>query len=168
MPQTTVHVDTQTGALAPSVEADYVLTDATVQLLGKIVAADPKHNLVLYAVQKPARVTTRILGWYPPPDNWTGPRATWTRAQCSGGTLTVTIYNDPNLFRGVTQHVRISGTTPPRTVVAPGPDKPLQLVLPLTPSHGTCTVRFDVSPSRKPANDPRVLGVHAVGFVYTR
>jgi hypothetical protein len=164
--QTTVRADPATGALQPAPDAQYVLADSSVQLLGRRVAADPKHNLVLYAVRQPVRLTTRITGWYPPPDNWTGPQTTWTRAQCRGGTLRVTIYGDPNLFTGVTQHVRISGTTPTQTITVPGPDAPLTLRLPLTPRGGTCTVRLDPSPVRKPKGDPRTLGVHAVGFTY--
>jgi hypothetical protein len=166
MSQTTVRIDAATGALQPAPDAQYVLADSSVQLLGRRVAADPKHDLVLYAVRQPVRVTTRITGWYPPPDNWTGPHTTWTRAQCSGGTLEVSIYGDPNLFKGVTQHVRISGTTPTRTIAVPGPNAPATLRLPLTPRAGTCVVRLDPSPVRKPKGDPRTLGVHAVGFTY--
>jgi hypothetical protein len=149
------------------VDAQYVLTDSNVALLGTVVGRDAKRNLVLYRITQPARVTTSITGWYPPPDNWTGPHTTWTRAQCTGGTLRLSIYGDPNLFKGVTQHVRISGTTPTRTYVVPGPNAPLHVVVPLTPHGGTCVVRLDPSPVRKPKGDPRTLGVHALGFAYT-
>ena len=167
MPETQVVAENATGKLFPAVDAQYVLTDSSVQLLGRRVAADPKRNLVLYEVHQPVSVSTHITGWYPPPDNWTGPHTTWTRTECKGGTLRVSIYGDPNLFRGLTQHVRISGSTPTRTYVVPGPDSPLHLVLPLTARASTCTVNIDPSPVRRPKGDPRVLGVHALGFTFT-
>ena len=39
-------------------------------------------------------------------------------------------------------------------------------VFPLEPKDGACTVVFDVTPSRKPPADPRLLGVHIDYFNY--
>jgi glycosyltransferase involved in cell wall biosynthesis len=173
MPQGSVTADPATGRLTPAVSGDYILTDTTVQVLGRRVAGDPKHDLVLYAVRKPARLTTRIAGWYPPPESWTGPTATWTRRQCTGGRLRFDLRSDPGLFKGTVQHVAISGTTPARTVVVHPTDAAHVLTVPLQPRGGTCTVNLQISPARVPANYPqlhlndhRVLGVHVDYFTY--
>src|SRR5262249_35845209 len=153
-----------------TIDAQYVLADVSEQVLGTRVAADPPHGLVLYRVPQPVRQLTSITGWYGPPDVWTGPRVTWSRAKCTGGTLRIPVFTDPALFHDVVQKIAISGTTTSKAV----PLRPTQtrtLVIPLTPRDGRCTVTLDISPARVPANyprlnlrDTRLLGVHAQRF----
>ena len=177
MPQTQVHVDPATGRFLDTagrpLDVQYVLTDVSQQVLGTRVAADPPHGLVLYKVSAPVRELTAITGWYGPPDVWTGPEVTWSRAECSGGTLRIPVFTDPALFHDVVQKIAISGTTTPQ-VVPLRPTQSRTLSIPLTPQHGRCVVHLTISPARVPANyprlklpnDTRVLGVHAQRFVY--
>ena len=71
----------------------------------------------------------------------------------------------PTTAAGLTQRIAISGTTPVRVVFLPTTQS-RALALPLRPRGGTCTVAFDITPSRKPATDPRTLGVHIQYFKY--
>src|SRR5204863_371943 len=83
-----------------------VLADRSLALLGKRVAADPAKQLVLYRLNGPARTTTRIGGLYQGAYHpWSGPRLTWERFACTGGTLSVVVESDALLFRGLTQTV---------------------------------------------------------------
>ena len=122
-------------------------------------------------VQRPARVSTQILGWFP--DNWTTDRVRWVHQQCTGGTLRVVVLTDPRLFHGIQQHVAVGGTTAPQDVLVPMNGSPRTIVAPLTPKNGTCVVTLHVTPSRIPAHypslhngDTRLLGVHAASFTY--
>jgi hypothetical protein len=173
MPQTQVHVDRESGVLVDEknkpIDADYVLADVSAEVAGTRVAADPPHGLVLYRVQRPARMLTRITGWYGPPDGWTGPRVTWSRAQCAGGTLRVPISTDTGLFKGVVQRIRINGASTETL----RPTETKTLAIPLRPRDGTCSVTLEITPSRVPADfpalhisDTRLLGVHAQRFTY--
>jgi len=174
-PQTPVVPDTATGVLRDKdgkpIDADYVLTDTRVKLVGRLVASDAAHHLALYGVQRPARVSTQILGWFP--DNWTTDRVRWVHQQCTGGTLRVVVLTDPRLFHGIQQHVAVGGTTAPQDVLVPMNGSPRTIVAPLTPKNGTCVVTLHVTPSRIPAHypslnngDTRLLGVHAASFTY--
>ncbi|MES1246043.1 MAG: glycosyltransferase family 4 protein [Actinomycetota bacterium] len=169
MPEIAVAADPATG-LIRGLADDYVVTDKRVQLLGQVVASDPTHQLLLYRIRKPARLSTEITGWFP--DNWTTNRASWTRIGCTGGSLRLTVFTDPVLYSDVVQRISITGTTPAHTVVLP-PKATKQLVLPLTPDHGTCVVRLHIVPARVPAlfpndhsSDTRRLGIHVAAFTY--
>jgi hypothetical protein len=169
MPERAVVADPASGVIH-GVDADYVLTDDRLQLLGQVVARDTAHQLLLYRIRKPARVSTEITGWFP--DNWTSSRATWTRIGCTGGSLRLTVFTDAVLFSDVVQRIVITGTTPAHTVALP-PKATKQLVLPLTPQHGRCVVRLHIVPSRVPAlfpaehsTDTRRLGIHVSAFTY--
>jgi glycosyltransferase involved in cell wall biosynthesis len=149
----------------PIVDVDYVLTDSRAPVVGTLVAADEDHRLALYRVRKPVRLAQRITGWYD--DFWTGPTLRWTRAQCRGGRLRFDVRSDPGLFKGTTQRLTISGTTPARTIVVHPDGPPRTFTLPLQPREGRCVVQLGVSPTRIPAadpglhsNDPRTLGLH--------
>jgi glycosyltransferase involved in cell wall biosynthesis len=176
MPETPVVLRHSTGALVDAndepIDADYVLADSSVQLDGTRVAADPPHGLVLYRVQRPASISTRVNGWYGPPDFWTGPTVHWTRGRCTGGKLELPISSDPGLFKGVIQQIAISGTTPARTVFLRPADARV-LSVPLEPRGGRCTVQLKITPSRVPAQypqlhltDTRLLGIRVAQFRY--
>jgi hypothetical protein len=75
------------------------------------------------------------------------------------------VRSDPVLFAGVTQRIAVSGTTPARVVLLPS-TKSRTVSLPLRPLNGACKVVLDVTPPRKPAGDPRLLGVHIDYFNY--
>ena len=154
---------------------DYVLTSSSVQLLGRKVAADPAKKLVLYKVETPIRVTTRITGLYPERANpWSTGHVTWTRAKCRLGTLTAVVSSDEQLFRGTIQTLTIGGNTPGRTLHLTASTSQRRIVLPLTPENGTCSVTFAISPTKRPIDvpsmhdrDPRPLGLHFNLLHYT-
>jgi len=143
--------------------ADYVLADASLHILGKEVAADPGRGMAVYRVDGLVRTATSIRGWYP--DTWTGRRVVWQSRSCAPGELRIPVRSNPELFAGVTQHIRVSGDAAPLTFAVPSSES-RTIVVHLRPRAGACRVRFDVSPVRKPAGDPRRLGVLIGGFEY--
>jgi hypothetical protein len=152
------------------IRASYVLADRALQIDGTEVASDPNQRMALYRVDGPIRAATSVSGWYQ--DSWTGPRLEWRRLACKPGTLTIPVHSDAALFAGVTQQIRISGTTTPSTVSLPSTaDK--TIVVHLVPKSGTCSVVLDVSPTRRPSDVPalnstdiRRLGVLVGGLQY--
>jgi hypothetical protein len=172
MPTVPVSIDRRTGIVhdrqGRPIPERYVLTTSAVQLVGKPVARDPAKQLVLYRVASPARATQRIAGLYPGIFHpWSGPKLTWTRSSCAGGTLAVTVESDARLFEGVTQTVLVTGTTPARVLRVPSTTSGLSYAFPLAPEHGVCAVSFAISPARRPSDypalglrDPRLLGLH--------
>jgi hypothetical protein len=131
---------------------------------------------VLYRVAQPARITTLVTGLYPTTAGvspWSNATPAWTRLQCAGGTLTVVVSSDNQLFRDAPQTIAVTGTTPARTIaISPSTDH-RPLVFPLTPQHGVCRVAFRISPARKPSQyvkgstDTRVLGLHFDAIRYS-
>ncbi|HWX10197.1 MAG TPA: glycosyltransferase family 4 protein, partial [Gaiellaceae bacterium] len=96
MPAISVTIDRSTGALRDAhgrpIEDGYVLSPATVELVGKKVASDTAKELVLYRVQRPARITTQITGLYQEPVSpWSSGHVIWRRVQCQGGALSVAL-----------------------------------------------------------------------------
>jgi hypothetical protein len=138
-----------------------VLTHRSVELVGTPVASDSAKKLVLYRVDAPARITTQITGLYDDSVSpWSSGHVIWRRVQCRGGALKVALRSDTTLFKGVTQTLAITGTTPARTLHLLPSQQPA-LLLPLTPVQGICRVDFRISPTRSPGiSDPRQLGLH--------
>jgi hypothetical protein len=118
---------------------------------------------VLYRVTGPVRTATQVTGWYA--DTWTAPHVVWRRHACQRGVLRFNLRSDSGLFPGVTQRIAVSGTTVGRVILLPT-TKSRTVSLPLEPQAGACKVVLDVTPSRKPAADPRRLGVHIDYFNY--
>ncbi|MBX5474689.1 MAG: glycosyltransferase family 39 protein [Thermoleophilia bacterium] len=172
MPSTHVSVERSTGILRTpaggTIPERYVLTRVGDELRGTPVARDKAKGLVLYRVLPPARTTTTVTGLYDDPVNpWSNAHPVWTRYQCRGGTLTVVVSSDRNLFQGKAQTVRVTGTTPARTFRISSATSGTRLTFPLEPERGICRVAFDIAPARRPADyprlhrdDPRLLGLH--------
>ena len=166
MPEVRVTANRSTGVLHDAhgkpVSDRYVLTSASVSLVGREVASDPAKQLVLYEVAAPTRTTTQITGLYDEPVSpWSRDRVVWRHSQCRGGTLEVRVSSDAQLFRGILQTLAIGGTTRARTLrLAPTTSHRL-IRLPLEPKGGVCSVAFSISPTRSPGGaDPRQLGLH--------
>ena len=104
-----------------------------------------------------------IRGWYG--DTWTAPEFEWSRRSCTAGLLRVPVHTSAELFAGIVQRIAVSGITTPFTVLLPATGA-RTITVHLRPRAGRCRVRFDVTPARKPPNDPRTLGVVADGFEY--
>ena len=166
-----VQVEKSTGAVrlgdGTAVRPEYILTDGSVEPDALPIARDPLLGMTVWKVDGPlvlARTTTK--GLYPN-DTWSGPRVTWSRAHCRGGSLTVSLSGDAQLFpNGNT----VTASTGGRVRVVP--NKVAKLRVPLVSRGGTCTVRFDVSPTAVPSEvipgntDDRVLGAHFNAFAY--
>ena len=170
MPATDVSVDRRSGVVhdrqGRAIQERYVLSSTRVALVGKPIAEDSSKQLVLYRVTEPVRTTTQIRGLYPGVFHpWSGSDLTWTRAACTGGTLTVTLESDAQLFKGITQTVAVSGTTAARTLRIPSTTPGKTYVFRLVPRRGICTVGFAITPARRPSvflhtSDTRLLGLH--------
>ena len=180
MPTVRVGALQSTGVLVglggKTITDPYVLASNSVDLVGKVVARDPAKQLKLYRVTSPARITTVVTGLYPTSAGvspWSNATPAWTQLQCAGGTLTVVVSSDTQLFKGAQQTIAVTGTTPARTIrISPSTDH-RPLVFPLTPQHGVCRVAFDISPARRPSQfvkgsqDTRLLGLHFDAIRYS-
>ena len=107
-----------------------------------------------------------------PGDTWSGAEVTYTRLDCRGGSVTVTLQSDPGLFTAPQRVTAVVGgravaraAVPPRGVTA--------LTARLRPSGSTCTARFVVAHTLVPRDvthganpDPRRLGLHFNAFGY--
>jgi len=153
------------------VQADYVLTDGTVDVGGKVVAQDVRKGIVLRRLFGPLRQVSRVDGLYPQ-DTWSGPEVTYTRLGCRGGSVVVTLQSDPSLFTKPTTVVAtVDGREVARTKVAPTATE--YMTVPLVRDGQTCVVHFTVSPTAIPKvvtkgqnSDPRELGAHFTRFTY--
>ncbi len=173
LPETSVTIDDETGALlvdGRSLEAEFALSDGSFPLEGEVVAQDPGTGMTVYRTDGPLRLAARVEGIYPN-DNWSGPEVTYTLLRCDGGTLTVMLTSDPNLF-AVPQTVTASiGGRDVSSVMVRPTDSDVLLRVPLSSEDGRCVVRFAVSPTAVPAevtgsDDTRELGVHFTSFRY--
>ena len=145
----------------------YLLTDGSVEPDAVPVARDPLLGMTVWNVKGPlvlAKTTT--VGLYPN-DTWSGPRVTWARQHCRGGSLTVSLSGDAQLHPDGN---RVTASTGESVLVVP--NRAATLRVPLAPRRGTCIARFDVSPTAVPSEvipgntDDRVLGAHFNAFAY--
>ncbi|HEY7207779.1 MAG TPA: glycosyltransferase family 4 protein [Gaiellaceae bacterium] len=168
MPEQGVTVDQATGVLrarGKPLDADYVLTDNSVAIVGEVVKRDAFRGIDLVRVDRPVRLTTRIVGQYPG-DTWSGPQLRWIRSDCTGGTLAVRLRTDLSLFPAG-QRIAIGGTAPARTIRLTKRVPQRAVVLPLRSENGVCRAVFSISPSRVPGNgDTRLLGTHFDSFAF--
>ncbi len=173
MPERHAVANDQTGVVTwrgKPVDADYVLTDVSNAVAGRAiahaanVAGGDQTPLVLYRVERPLRLTRRISGRYA--DGWSEPVLEWTNTSCTGGSLALELETDFTTFpKG--QKVRVTGTTPARTIRLTRATSPLAITLPLRPVRGVCRVRFASSPARVPGGaDTRLLGARFRAIVY--
>jgi hypothetical protein len=168
--ETEVTIDETTGAIRTTagerIDPLYLLAEDAVSPDGVVLARDPGIGLTLWRVASPLVATaTRIEGLYPG-DTWSGRTVTWTRERCRGGTLSVSLTSDPQLFDDdqiVTASV--AGKVVGRARIAPMGAARLR-VRP-TPERGTCRVVFRVAQTKVPGGgDDRELGAHFNTFDY--
>jgi hypothetical protein len=162
LPSAQLRLDRRTGSLG-SVDVPFVLTDGSAELVGDVVATDPARNVVLYEIEPPLRQAALVEGLHPA-DTWSGPLVSYTRFDCDGGSVAVSLQSDPALYQEPST-VRALGTAASARVPPDG--RPHVLVAPLRAFDGRCYARFAVSPTRVPGpNDPRSLGLHFNSFTY--
>jgi Dolichyl-phosphate-mannose-protein mannosyltransferase len=175
LPEKPLASDPDTGLMrgpdGKVVHADYVLTDGTVDVGGRVVAQDARKGIVVRRVFGPLRQISRVDGLYPQ-DTWSGREVTYTRHDCRGGSVVVTLQSDPSLFTKPTTVVAsVGGREVARASVAPTATELLNV--PLVRRGQSCVVGFTVSPTAIPRvvtrgqnTDPRELGVHFTRFTY--
>jgi hypothetical protein len=175
--QVPLTIDPETGDLRSAdghqVHADYVLTDASLELAGRKVAEDPRTTMIVTRVDGPLREVSFVTGLYPG-GTWSRRRVTYRRNDCRGGALDVELQSDTNLFlepNSVVAHVR--GRPVARAKVWPARKRTMRV--PLEPEPGTerCVIRFVVAHTAIPDvvtgglnPDPRPLGIHFNRFDY--
>jgi hypothetical protein len=166
-----VAVDRRTGAVrladGTAVRPDYLLTDDSVEPDAIPVAQDPALGMTVWKVDGTLVLAkTRVTGIYPL-DTWSGPRVTWSREHCRGGSLEVSLSGDAQLLPDGN-----TVSTPAGASVHVVPNKAATLSVPLTPRAGTCTVVFNIAPTAVPSEvipgstDDRELGAHFNSFFY--
>jgi hypothetical protein len=154
---------------APRVRYAVSYTD----LAGTPVARDSQIGLVLYRVNGPLVVLTRITGIYAN-DTWAGRRVTYRRLRCSGGHLAVRLGTDEHLFSTAqTVTATVAGNVVARIRIPPSEQPTLRV--PLRPdARGTCRVSFTMAQLRVPAlvqagsTDTRRLGAHFFAIDFAR
>ena len=172
LPETAVRVDSETGEIrrvadGSVVDEGYVLTDGTIALDGETVVADEVLGLTVYAVGGPLGSTTRVTGV--DNDFWSGPRASYRRIPCPGGTLEVTLGSDPGTFEEEQTVLATDADGNPLSSITFPPQETVKLRVPLVPQDDVCTVRFRISPTAVPGGgDLRELGVRFLAFEYER
>jgi hypothetical protein len=143
-----------------------------IDIAGKPVARDPRIGLVLYRVNGPLVVLTRVTGLFP--DTWAGRHVTYRRVQCTGGHLAVRLGTDEHLFS--TPQV-VTATTAGKVVgrISVAPTAQPTFRVPLHPdARGVCSVTFTMAQLRVPARvqpgntDTRRLGAHFFAIDFTR
>jgi len=173
--ETEVVVDERTGAVRTAsgepLEERYVLVDGTLAPDAEAIARDPELGLTLWRLDGPfVAAPVEITGLYEG-DSWSGPRVTWERGGCRGGTLSVRVFSDPSLFDRPQTIVARSGAATRRLRL--NPIEAATIAVPLEPRGGRCRVVFTVSPTAVPAevvggDDTRELGAHFYDFHHTR
>jgi hypothetical protein len=174
--ETEVRLEAESGAAlladGSGLQEDYVLAEGTLAPDAESVAREPALGLTLWRLDG-AFVSTpvTITGLYPG-DSWSGRTVTWERGSCRGGSLTVGVFSDPNLFHEQQRVVaRVWGDV--AATLRLNPIATERMFVRLRPRNGVCRVVFTVSPTAVPAkvgrgDDPRELGAHFFDFHYTR
>jgi len=176
-PETPVGLDPRTGLIHDGdgrpVEARYVLADGfAAAVAGQRVAADDRDRMTLLRVDGPLRTKSLVSGLYAG-DTWSGRTAQYTRFDCRGGSVAVTLGSDPGLFKQAqTVIARVGGRVVGRATVPPAGQA--VLTVPLEPRDGRCVADFAVARTAVPAlvtnganTDARELGAHFLGFAYS-
>ena len=175
--QTPVTVSRATGDLLAGgrpVRAQYVLADTSLALKGTVIGRDAPKRMVLYRVDGPLRQISRVKGVFG--DTWSGRDVTYTRLDCTGGTLAAQLQSDANLFTRPNVVTVSSGDRSSSSILASATvpvTGTATMRVPLSPVNGRCVVRFHVADTAVPAvvlgppnADTRALGVHFNRFTY--
>jgi len=169
LPQTAVQADRADGVLravdGSPIAAPYLLTDRSLPIEGRIVAADTRKGLRLYRLDGPVRVSGLTDGVYA--DLWSRREFVYTGFRCEGGRLLLLLQSDARLFtRPQTVTARFGGRVA-SVRVRPDVDE-TTMSIPL--SGERCVVRFSVTPTAVPArvqsanDDTRRLGIRVLSL----
>ena len=166
-----VAVDRRTGIVrladGSAVRPGYLLTDDSVEPDAIPLAHDPGLGMTVWKVNGPLVLAKTLVTGIYPADTWSGPRVTWSREHCGGGSLKASLSGDAQLLPDGN-----TVSTPGGASVRVVPNKAATLHVPLTSRAGTCTVVFNIAPTAVPSEvipgskDDRELGAHFNSFFY--
>jgi hypothetical protein len=149
---------------------EYVLVDGSIDPAGEVLARDSERGMTLWRLRGPLESVSRVTGVGP--DTWSGPRVTYTRRRCTGGSVAVGISGDSSLFGRTPQTIvaRAGGRVVGRLRIDPGQPRTV-LRAPLLPRDGVCRVVYSVTPTAVPDDvlgngDRRELGAHFDGWTF--
>jgi len=171
LPETVVVVGNDglvTDRAGNPMQGEYVLSDASVHLMGTVVAADAARGMEVVQTSGQWGIMDSVVGVMG--DQWTGAEFSYVRYRCSGGVVRVIMNSDPTLHpTSVTVTPVVGGKDLPS--VAVGPTGETMLVTKLSPSAGLCTVQYRVDPTAIPEivtgePDSRALGVRILSITY--
>ena len=145
----------------------YLLADGSVEPVAVPVARDPLLGMTVWKVNGPLILAqTRVTGIYPG-DTWSGPTVTWARQHCPGGSLTISLSGDAQLFPEGNTVTAATGES-----VRVVPNVVATLKVPVRAKAGVCHARFEIAPTAVPSEvipgsiDDRVLGAHFNAFAF--
>ena len=75
------------------------LTEDKIAPDGELLARDHGLGITLWRISGPLVATATVVEGLYPNDTWSGDEVTWTGERCRGGTLTVGLSSDPDLFQ---------------------------------------------------------------------
>jgi hypothetical protein len=172
-PEHRVSIDETTGALRAEgggpLRAQYALADHSLEVAAPEVARDRGTAIVLYRVEGELHLRGRVTGIYP--DAWTGREVRYTRWDCRGGGLLVSVASQPGLFKKAQTVVATAGDRVVGRIRAPATGEARAALFPLLPERDRCSVRLRVSSTAVPAQilgtaDTRALGVRVMALDY--
>jgi len=168
LPETRVRERADGVLLLPNgrpVRHQYVLSESSLGLAGRVVAFDTWRGMVLRRTQRTVAIAFRVSGV--DADAWSGRRVTYTRLHCKGGRVTAAVASDARLFARA-QTISSSGRS-----VTFAPSESADLTVPLHARNGVCRAVFTVTPTAVPARvergstDTRRLGARFLAFLYS-
>jgi hypothetical protein len=138
----------------------YVLTDRGTRLRGAVVAQNTRADLVVYRLEGALSARERIEGLYA--DDWSGAGFSYRRYACRGGSLALSLVNDPLIHpRRFAVRVRVSGDKTRELRFTPRRSR-YAVRIPLVASDGVCQVELSMPTGSALVygkNDPRLLGL---------
>lgn len=145
----------------------FALVDDALRVAGNLVTRDSQKHLSLLAIDGPLRVEDALDGV--DADQWSGPLFRYTRYDCDGGRVRITLESDASLF-DEPQRVALFAQGRSSVVLEPGERVTGTLRLRVG-AGGRCTLVGAVQPTAVPkdegrGDDTRRLGVLVRGVEY--
>jgi len=161
LPETLLTVDGLAGTLTEgtgAVHAEYGLSDGPTQLAGAPLGTAGATKLARLPGE--LRLGTLVEGIYRH-STWSGRHVTYTRYDCSGGSVGVAMTGDPIIFDAPKMVTARTGDRVTRFRVLPS--RPLRTRFPLSGQGGVCRLDFTINPapplSVPAGTPPRPLGL---------
>jgi hypothetical protein len=154
------------GRAGRPVRTRYLLTDASTDFGGRLVASRASVGMMLYEIGGPLVVRERVDGLYP--DRWSASDVIYQRYGCRGGALDLRLEGQP-AFHPRAPVVTVTQAGVQRQVRIPRDARRYPLTIRLTPQRGVCQVHFKLptgSAAIVTPGDLRQLGLRFVSMRY--